>query len=112
MVCLFNNIIKFFKIMQITIKNKELEKLLPKFQEGGEMPAEAPAEAPAEVPAGGGDPMQELLMACQQVMQTQDCNLAMQVCQALLQMAGGGAPAEAPAEPVYRKGGRLVKRLG
>jgi hypothetical protein len=77
------------------------------------MPAEAPAEASAKAPAGGGDPMQELLMACQQVVQTQDCNLAMQVCQALLQMAGGGgAPAEAPAEPVYRRGGRLVKRLG
>jgi hypothetical protein len=38
--------------------------------------------------------------------------MAMQVCQILMQMAGGGgAPAEAPAEPVYRKGGVLVRRI-
>jgi len=52
-------------------------------------------------------------MACQQAVETQDCNLAIQVCQAILQMAGGGGQ-EAPAapegqEPVYRKGGKLVR---
>ena len=45
----------------------------------------------------------------------------MQVCQMLLELAGGGAqggapaPAAAPApaegEPVYRRGGRLVRRI-
>lgn len=84
-----------------------------KFQEGGEMaaPAEAPVEeaAPAQ---GGEDPMQQLLMACQQALETQDCNLAMQVCQAFLQLAGGGGePAPAAPEgqaPVYKMGGRLA----
>lgn len=83
-----------------------------KLQEGG--PVEAPTEeAPApEAAPEGGDPMQQLMMACQQALETQDCNLAMQVCQALMQMAGGGgAPAEAPQEPVYRKGGRLSYRI-
>jgi hypothetical protein len=56
--------------------------------------------------------MQELLMACQQVLETQDCNLAMQVIQAVMQMLGGGAP-EGPAAPegqapVFRKGGKFA----
>jgi hypothetical protein len=37
--------------------------------------------------------MQELVAACQQVLDTQDCNLAMQVIQAVLQMIGGQAEA-------------------
>lgn len=91
-------------------------KNIGKFQEGGAMP---PQGTPA--PQGGGDPMQEILMACQQAIETQDCQIAMQVCQILLQMTGGGAapaeaaPAPAPAEPqgepVYRKGGQLVRRI-
>lgn len=102
--------------MTFTIKNKEFNQMVKKFQEGGEMAAPA-EQAPMEeqpveqAPAEGGDPMQQLLMACQQALESQDCNLAMQVCQALMQMAGGGgeAPAEAPGEPVYRKGGKLVR---
>ena len=91
-------------------------KNIGKFQEGGAMP---PQGAPAS--QGGGDPMQEILMACQQALETQDCQMAMQVCQVMLEMAGGGAapaeaaPAPAPAEPqgepVYRKGGQLVRRI-
>jgi hypothetical protein len=46
-------------------------------------------------------------------LQNQDCNLAMQVLQAIVQMLGGGAP-EGPAvpqgqQPVFGKGGRLIK---
>lgn len=103
--------------MNIQIKNYDEKQFLPKFQEGGEMPAPeaAPAAAPAapKAPQGGEDPMQQLAMACQQVLETQDCNLAMQVCQALLQMIGGGAP-EAPAAPenqapVFKKGGKFSR---
>jgi hypothetical protein len=54
------NQLKITLFMKITSKDKELSKMLKKFQEGGEMtpPAEAaPAEAaPAEAPAEGGDP--------------------------------------------------------
>ena len=90
-------------------------KNINKFQEGGVMPPQG--STPAQ---GGGDPMQEILMGCQQAVETQDCQVALQVCQVLLEMAGGGAPAEAapaPApveaqgEPVYRTGGKLVKRI-
>ena len=80
-----------------------------------------PAGAPAAAPQGGGDPMAMLMQGAQQAVQAQDCQIAMQVCQMLLEMAGGGAPAEAapaeaapaPAEgePVYRRGGRLVRRI-
>lgn len=92
-------------------------KLKNKFQEGGAMPAGAPAAAPQ----GGEDPMAMLIQGAQQAVQAQDCQIAMQVCQMLLELAGGGAPAEAapaeaapaPAEgePVYRRGGRLVRRI-
>ena len=92
-------------------------KLGRKFQEGGAMPAGAPAASPQ----GGEDPMAMLIQGAQQAVQAQDCQIAMQVCQMLLELAGGGAPAEAapaeaapaPAEgePVYRRGGRLVRRI-
>ena len=94
----------------MTLKN------IGKFQEGGATPPQDPAAQP-----GGGDPMQEILMGCQQAVETQDCQIALQVCQVMLEMAGGGAapaeaapapaPAEAQGEPVYRKGGSLVRRI-
>lgn len=97
--------------MNITSRNYNPAQYgVQKLQEGG--PMEAPEEAPVETPAEGGDPTQQIIAACQQALQTQDCNLAMQVCQALLQMAGGGGePAPAAPEgqaPVYKKGGRLA----
>lgn len=85
-----------------------------KFQEGGAAPA-------PEQMGGGQDPMAVLMQGAQQALEGQDCEAAMQVCQMLLEMAGGGAPAggapeeaaPAPAEgePVYRNGGRLVRRI-
>lgn len=80
-------------------------------EEGG-MPAEEGAPAPAE---GGQDPIMMLAQMSAQALQAQDCQLAMQVCQAFLeivqQMQGGGAPAEPQGEPVFRKGGVLVRRI-
>lgn len=89
-----------------------------KFQAGGPMPAQGGAPAPQ----GGEDPQAMLLQGAQQAVQGQDCDIAMQVCQMLIQALGGeaapaqGAPPEAtppPAEgePVYRRGGRLVRRI-
>ena len=79
-----------------------------KFQEGGVAPAQQ-------------DPMAVLLQGAQQAVQNQDCQIASQVCQMVLEMLGGGsAPAEgagpeaaAPeqGEPVYRAGGRLIRRI-
>ena len=89
-----------------------------KFQEGGAMPSQG---APA-APQGGEDPTAMLIQGAQQAVESQDCQVALQVCQMLLELAGGGgapaggapqeaAPAPAEGEPVYRRGGRLVRRI-
>lgn len=88
---------------------------IKKFQEGGAAPAPE-AAAPQQ---GGEDPTAVLMQSAQQAVQNQDCQIAIQVCQMVLEMLGG-APAEegrpeaggAPqSEPVYRRGGRLVRRI-
>ena len=78
------------------------------YQEGGEM---APAEAAPEQAAQ--DPMQQLLQVAVQAVQNQDCEAAMAVCQALLQLAQGGAPQEqAPQEePTFAKRGAKLVRV-
>lgn len=99
-------------------------KNIRKFQEGGAVPADDSAameQAPeqgAPEQGGGQDPLMQLAQMAAQAIQGQDCNAAMQVCQAFLQLlqqaqGGGGAPEQgAPqGEPVYRKGGRLVRRV-
>lgn len=92
-----------------------------KHQAGGEIaPAQepmapeggAPEAAPAD--AGGQDPMMMLAEAAAQALQSQDCQIAMQVCQglmALIQQMGGGAPQEPQGEPVFKKGGVLLRRI-
>lgn len=118
--------------MRITPRN-----YVRKFQEGGPMDAEdqadmqnapeqggAPGEmggpeqggAPEEMggPQGQQDPIAMIAQAAAQALQTQDCQLAMQVCQAFLQIiqqmqGGGGAPEQ--GAPVYRKGGKLAYRI-
>lgn len=90
-------------------------KNIGKFQEGGAMPPQDPAVA-----QGAQDPMAMILEGAMQAIQTQDCQIALQVCQALSEMAGASAqpapeaaatttPAE--GEPVYRTGGILVRRI-
>lgn len=92
-----------------------------KHQAGGEMtPAETPMApeggAPEAAPADGAgqDPMMMLAEAAAQALQAQDCQIAMQVCQglmALVQQMGGGAPQEPQGEPVFKKGGVLLRRI-
>lgn len=101
---------------------------IKKFQEGGpmapaegapmeEMPAEgAPVEgAPEGAPEGGQDPIMQIAQVAMQALQSQDCEAAMAVCEAFVAMLQGGAegaPEAAPeGEPVYRKGGKLVRRI-
>ena len=85
-------------------------------QEGGAMPAGAAAQQQAQ------DPMEQIVAMAAQALQNNDPNLAMQVCDAIVQIAQGaapagaegGAPAEgmpAEGEPVYRRGGKLVRRI-
>ena len=102
--------------MKIQVNDKNWNQMVQKFQEGGPVQdpnAAPPAEAaPAEAAPEGGDPAAQILEAAMAALQNQDCNLAMQVLQALVQMLGGGAP-EGPAAPegqapVFRKGGKLA----
>lgn len=95
-------------------------KLQPKFlQEGGPIsPEAAPVEgAPEEVSQGGGeqDPLMQLAQLFAQGLQNQDCNMLAQGAQMFLQLmqaqAQGGAAPEPQGEPVYRKGGVLVRRI-
>lgn len=97
--------------MNFKVKDERFVKFM---QEGGVAPEAAPVEEAPAAPEQGGSPEEQIIMACQQAVQTQDCQLAMQVCQAVLQMLGGGAPQEAQAAPegqapVYKKGGKLSK---
>lgn len=99
--------------MKITPKN------VKKFQQGGPMeaPAEQPMEqAPEQAPEQGAsqDPLVMLAEAAVQALQSQDCQIAMQVCQGLIQLLqqmSDGAQEEPQGEPVYRKGGVLVRRI-
>lgn len=87
-----------------------------RYQVGGPMEEapmeEAPAGAPAEgaAPEGGEqDPLMQILQVAAQAVQTQNCEAAMAVCQALLQIAqGGGAPAE---EPTFARRGTKLTRV-
>lgn len=83
-----------------------------KFQEGGAMPEQQ--AAPAEQQQAQ-DPLMQIAQAAMQALQGQDCNMAMQVCQAFVQLVqssqGGAAPAPEQSEPVYRTGGKLVRRI-
>lgn len=92
-----------------------------KFQDGGAMAPETqetanPQEGAATAPEqGGSDPLMQIAQMAAQALQNQDCQAAMQVCEAFMQIvqqAQGGAQQEAPqGEPVYRRGGTLVKRI-
>ncbi len=96
---------------------------------GESAPEEAAAPAPEEMggaPApgaegaapeeGAGDPIMQIAQVAMQALQTQDCEAAMAVCQAfiqLVQQGEGGAPEQAApeGEPVYRAGGKLVGHI-
>ena len=98
-----------------------IPKTVKKFQQGGEIPAEEPMApeggAPEAAPADGGgqDPMMMLAEAAAQALQANDGQLALQVCQGLVELVqqmGGGAPQEPQGEPVFAKNGaKLVRRI-
>jgi hypothetical protein len=57
----------------------------------------------------------EIAQMAAQAMQNQDCQAALAVCDAFLQLIdqaqGGGAAPEQPAEPTFqKKGGKLVRK--
>lgn len=92
------------------ILNKKTNRNARRYQEGGPVEGAPMEEAPegAPAPEGGEDPMMQILQVAAQAVQTQNCEAAMAVCQALIQIAqGGAAPAQ---EPTYaRNGAKLVR---
>ena len=77
---------------------------IKKFQQGGM----APEAVPASVPASEQDPMTQLVEMAMAALEGQDPNLAMQVCQMLLELVGA---TQAPAQqPVFKKGGKLIRK--
>ena len=94
--------------MKFTPKNS-----IEKFQMGGAVEAAQPAPEQVSAPAPEQDPLMAVAQMATQALQNQDCNTAMQVCQIFLQIIQQmqGSPAPAPAgEPVFKKGGVLVRR--
>lgn len=87
-------------------------KVVKFMQQGGAAPM------PAEAPQGGEDPMMQIAEVFAQGLQNQDCEMLAQGAQMFLQLvseAMGGQPAgpvdQAPeGEPVFKKGGKIVKR--
>ena len=99
--------------------------IIARFQEGGAVPAEAPDAPVAAEPTEGADPaaqaaqdpIMQLADLANQALQGQDCQAALAVCEAFLGLiqGGGGEPAPAPAPedgaPVFKKGGKIVRRV-
>ena len=87
---------------------------IAKFQEGGVAPApQEPGMAPEQA-QGGVDPIMQLAQMAQQALQSGDGQLALQVCEAFLQLIqqmAGQQEAAPQGEPVFRKGGVIVKRV-
>lgn len=105
---------------------------VPFFQAGGAMPQDPGMEGGAPMPEEGGAPMpeeggeapqgaedqlagvaQQLVdMLMQQVGDPQAVAAILQMALEMVQGGGGEAPAPAPqGEPVYRMGGRLLRRI-
>ena len=84
-----------------------------KFQDGGAMAPEtqgapAPETQGAPAPQGGEqDPLMQIAQLAAQALQSQDCQAAMQVCEAFMQIvqqAQGGAPEEEAPQGEVRCG--------
>lgn len=92
---------------------------LKKFQVGGTLPSEEQVQEQAPVeqqeqPINDQDPIVVLTQVFTQGLQNQDCDLLAQGAQMFLeivQQMQGGAPEEPQGEPVFRKGGILVRRI-
>lgn len=100
----------------------KLEPKVKKFQEGGAAPAPAAEPMPAEQGAapeqggGEGDPLMQLAQMAAKALQSGDCNTALAVCEGFMQLLQEasqrqGGEAAPQGEPVYKRGGTLVRRV-
>lgn len=89
---------------------------IKKFQMGGEMPTTNTAAQASSTETNGNDAIMQIAQLFAQGLQSGDCNLLAQGAEAflmLLQQASAPAPMEAAPEgqPVFKKGGKVVKRV-
>lgn len=92
---------------------------IKRFQEGGqiapeEMEGALEGEMPEEnAPEAGGEqnPLIMLVQAAAQGLKNQDCQMMAQVCQGLLQLVQQSGGEEQQGEPVFKKGGVLLRRI-
>ena len=86
-------------------------KVVKKFQEGVAVPVDAmPQKAPQR------DPLMMLAQISAQALQESNCEIAMRVCEALVQLgqeaqaqaAGPVAPEQGGAQPVMKNGGKIA----
>ena len=90
----------------------ELQKQVKKHQAGGNVTPVDNAAAIQAAPEQEQDPMAILYQMSAQAIQTQNCEMAMQVCSALIEIIQQmQAPQQTQGEPVFRKGGILVRRI-
>lgn len=97
----------------------KIQSKISKFQQGGSAPVPqdpAAGGAPAEgAPEGAqaGNPMEQILQAAAQAVQTGNCEVALAVCQTLMSAAQGGmGPGEAPQEePTFARNGSKLRRV-
>lgn len=100
----------------------KLEPKVKKFQEGGAAPAPAAEPMPAEQGAapeqggGEGDPLMQLAQMAAEALQSGDCNTALAVCEGFMRLVQEasqrqGGEAAPRGEPVYKRGGTLIRRV-
>ena len=93
-------------------QNPEESKKTKKFQTGGAVTPNNETSTPA--PQEGGDPIAELVNLAQQAIDSQNCEAAMAVCEGFMMLVTQSEQSQTPPaptdEPVYRKGGTLLRR--
>ena len=81
---------------------------LRKYQSGGMAPEVAPAETmPAEAPAGQDQAMEQIAQMASEIINQLGPEAAAMLAQAIMEMLQS---AQASSAPVFRKGGKLVRR--
>lgn len=85
-------------------------RIVEKFQEGGAMPEGAPA------PQEQQDPLMQIAQIFAQGLQEQNCEMLAQGAQMFLQVLQQSMRAQQPGpeaggQPVFKKGGKMVKRV-
>ena len=112
-----NKFVQILKLESMIYKNQTENKKTQKFQTGGTVPQNegTPEGGEGQASQGQTDPIAELVNMAQKALKSQDCQAAMAVCQGFMMLVsqssqGEQAPPPPTGEPVYKKGGVLLRR--